>query len=109
MVTNRRRTSRVRLHRDIIVDPLYTAIDISEGGMQIESLRPVRVNRVLSLEIDLDGELWGTQIEVLRCEKPQSIFASGLRIGGRFISPKIALTLRIRRFVEKHQNTSGAV
>ncbi|MBN1379621.1 MAG: PilZ domain-containing protein [Gammaproteobacteria bacterium] len=104
---NRRRHKRVSVDSCVLDSSEFTALDLSESGMQLSSAIERRVGRTFDLNLMLEGHSLALKVEVIWCKKASSVFETGYRLGVQFVGHSVAQQLLIGNFVQKHLENDG--
>jgi len=98
---DKRAGHRVELPDDIVVNDDLRSINLSEGGMLLESFRVLRVGRELELRIDLNGYRIDV-IGVVRWSRASSsIYSDQSRSGVQFSNLKAGDLVEVRRYLAR--------
>lgn len=95
-----RQHQRYDVPTSILKTPGLTAVNLSEGGMQLKSIVEQSLKKVITLTLQLDRELLVIQASVVRCEKSASIYDSGFNVGVKFNDSSTGDMLIIRKYLD---------
>lgn len=97
---DRRRHKRVSVSPKILKGSEFKAIDLSEGGMKVETGKAYPRSKAISLTLNLNGELLELQAKVMRCQQTSSVFSSNYLLGVMFVNISASEFLKIREYLE---------
>lgn len=105
---DRRRYKRVDVDQSVLQGGEFTALNLSESGMQLLSRVEYRKGRELELALKLNAQSMTLKAEVVWCQKSSSIFESGYHLGVQFVGHSVGEQLAIREYVSSIvRGTSG--
>lgn len=100
------REPRAKLTRDIIRQSEFRALNLSAGGIAMETTIGVQQHEIIELELDIEGTVQQVKGVVRWCESIHPVFASHMRCGLEFIEAKASEIIQRRDFVTKLRGTA---
>jgi len=92
---------RVKVRNDVLLNTQFTAVDISETGLQIKALSYHHSGSIINLEFDLEGIKQEVKATVMWCKDDYLAHNSMYRMGLKFENITVQFQLLIRRYIVK--------
>lgn len=105
----RRKTDRVELTHDIVLDNDLSARNLSETGIQIQSARALKIGRELKVQLDLGTERISVIGTVRWCsaELADNLDSAGFICGLEFHYQNSGDQAAVLRYLDEHASESG--
>ena len=100
--SNSRRHHRVNVGPEVLPDPSFTPINISESGIKVFSLAMQIPGNEITLRLNLLGERLEVVGKIIWSKESTSIFEKGFYSGLVFVDHSISKQLIIRKFVKSY-------
>lgn len=100
LIAELRRARRFDVNFQISVRLEFKVIDLSEAGMRLSSLRPLKVGERFYLPLNLTGLKKPVHCEVVWCRQVKTGFSREHQIGIKFVDYSAAEQIAIRHYLQ---------